>query len=339
MNYSIFHIESLLLSLDESLRDTGYIQKGYNNLENQLNNENRKIFDAVVTKLLKYHLTCRDTLKVQKVVNGKFQSDLDVTALIIQFFSEIDKYVTAKTPEILVDRTKLDIANITLEDYKTLEEGVKFFSTFHNVLVYYLSIHKEILYLANHNLAIGCYGRYRVLLETYCIIKYFIKHQDCIFRFYDHQIIRDYLINEECGGKSTPENIALFEFTKQKYINEFENFKKPYGWAGKYINNYMTISEIRQIALSGAPELQDIEQSYSLLSEYSHVSSYAINSQKTLTPAHITQILVPSNELSLYILQVYVKFLLGKSNYKDKPIAYILPLLSVLHDNIFNKQK
>jgi hypothetical protein len=339
MNFSIFHIESLLSNLHEALKNTGYIQEGYNSLENQLNNENRKIFDAVVSKLLSYRSTCQEALKVQKVENKKFQSDLDATALIIQFLTEIDKYITANTPEILIDRAKLDIANTTLDNYKKLGESIKFFSTLHNVLVYYLTIHKEILYLANHNLAIGCYGRYRVLLETYCIIKYFIKHQDCIFRFYDHQIVRDYLTNKEYGGKITSENTALFEFTKQKYINEFENFRKPYGWAGKYINNYMTITEIRQIALSGTPELQGIEQSYALLSEYSHVSSYAINSQKTLTPAHITQILVPSNELSLYMMQVYVKFLLSKSNYKEKPIAYILPLLSVFHDNIFNMLK
>jgi hypothetical protein len=338
MNYSIFHIESLLSELHKTLKNTGYIQYGYNNLEYQLDSENRKIFDAVIKRLLTSRNACRDILKVQKIENEIFQSDLDTTAFIIQMLSEIDKYVTVNTPQILVDRAKLDIANIKLAEYKTFQEGVKFFTALHNVMLYYWNIHKEILYLANHTLAVGCYGRYRVLLETYCIIRFFIKHQDCICRFYDHQIVRDYIINQEYGEKNTREATKLFEFIKQKYINEFENFKKPYGWAGQHIKNHMAITEIRQIALSDTPELQQIEQNYSLFSEYSHVSSYAINSQKTLSAGHITGILVPANELSLYMMQVYVRFLLGKSDYKDKPIAYILPLLNTFHNNILSKK-
>jgi hypothetical protein len=83
MNYSIFYIESLLSELHKTLKDTGFIQNGYNNLECQLRSENRNIFDAVVKKLLSFRDTCREVLKVQKIENSKFQSDLDITAFIL----------------------------------------------------------------------------------------------------------------------------------------------------------------------------------------------------------------------------------------------------------------
>jgi hypothetical protein len=58
MNYSIFHIQSLLLTLYNNLKETGYIQAVYNNTDYQLNSENRKIIDTEVKKLFIFHVTC-----------------------------------------------------------------------------------------------------------------------------------------------------------------------------------------------------------------------------------------------------------------------------------------
>jgi hypothetical protein len=337
MNYSVFDIENVLNKLDRILKDTNFMKKAYNNLDYQLTNEGRVYFDTEVAEIQKKGTICRDLLKVQKVENAKFQIDLDATSIIVQLLFEIEKYINKNTLNIIVDHIISDITNISISEFNKLNQGKIFYSVLHNIVVYYLSIHKEILYLSNQSLAIGCYGRYRVLLEIYSIMKYFIKHQNCIFRFFEHQIVRDYIINEKWDIKATTEGRNIFDLIEEKYKSEFKTFKMNYGWAGKHIKNHNSIKEIIQLAFDDETEMIFIQKEYDLLSEYSHVSSYVINNLKNITNGHINRILLKSNELSLYMIQVYLKFLLSKTSYKEKPIAYILPLINILHDKMFPK--
>jgi len=329
MNYNVFDIEIRLNNIEKQLKGTNFIQDTYNDINKLHNSEYRIILENEVKDIHKKVSLCKDIFKVQNVINPRFQMDLDATVLILQLLTEIEKYITKNVPEIITNKFAELAKKEQYYEFQYMNNNIVFISIIRSMVVYFFNIHKEIFYLSNQSLHIGVFARFRVLIEIYSIIKFFIEHQECVIRFFDHQIIRNHIINKKWNQIN--DNIELYNFVKNKYKNEFNTFKMNYGWAGKYITRHNSIKEIMDIAFKDKYEKEHFKKEYDLLSEYSHVSSYTINTIGNISKGNLSLILARSNELSIYLTEVYLKIILTNTKYKEEPIAYILPLLNIFY--------
>jgi hypothetical protein len=321
MTFDIFNIEKILISLDAKLFGTNFIQNVYNSTDNLINSKYRKLLEQVIDESLDKTQECQNMLLQDiKLPLNTIQEDYNTSIFISQFLSEIQNYI---------NKYLLDIINnnkIFNFDY-----NLKVFSTLEKLLVYFLYIQREIVVLINEKLNVGIYSRYRVLIELYSIFLFFTKHQECIMRFNDHQFLRTYLLNKKWDIPNSESDEAKYHNVKRIYKNDFSTFKQNYGWAGKYIKNHNSAKEIIDIAFDDINEREYYHKEYEYLSEYSHVSSYVTNNIDKFNINQVRRTLIRSDELGIYFIQVFLKIILHNTNYKDKPIAYLMPLLNLLH--------
>jgi hypothetical protein len=321
MTFDIFDIENILISLDAKLFGTDFIQDVYNSTDNLINSKYRDFLEKIIDESLNKTWECQNMLlQDTKLPLNTIQEDYNISIFISQFLSEIQNYINKYLNDIIKDNKKF-----------TFTYNLKVFSTLEKLLVYFLYIQREIIVLVNEKLNVGIYSRYRVLIELYSIFLFFIKHQECIIRFNDHQFLRTYLLNKKWDIPNSDADNIKYHNIEKIYKDEFFTFKQNYGWAGKYIKYHNSAKEIIDIAFDDINERKYFRKEYDYLSEYSHVSSYVTNNIDRFNINQVRRTLIKSDELGVYFVQVFLKFILHNTTYKDKPIAYLMPLLNILH--------
>jgi hypothetical protein len=321
MTFDIFSIENILISLDTKLFGTNFIQNVYNNTDNLMNSQYRNYLEKVIDESLNKTPECQNML-LQDIglPLNTIQEDYNISIFTSQFLSEIQNYINKYLLDVIKENKKF-----------SFEYNFKVFSSFEKLLVYFLYIHREIIVLVNEKLNVGIYSRYRVLIELYSIFLFFIKHQDCIIRFNDHQFLRTYLLNKKWNMPNNKTDEEKYHNIKRIYKEEFSAFKQSYGWAGKYIKYHGSAKEIIDIAFDDINERKYFHKEYEYLSEYSHVSSFVTNNIDKFNINEIRRTLIRSDELGIYFVQIFLKLILHDTSFKDKPIAYLMPLLNILH--------
>jgi hypothetical protein len=321
MTFDIFNIENILISLDTKLFGTNFIQNVYDSTDDLMNNQYRINLEKIIDESLNKTEKCQNMLLGDIALPlNTIQEDYNISIVISQFLSEIQVYINKYLFDIIKDNKKFDF-----------EYNFKVFSSIEKLLVYFLYIHREIIILVNEKIYVGIYSRYRVLIELYSIFLFFVKHQECIVRFNDHQILRTYLLNKKWNMPNSEIEEEKYHNIRQTYKNEFSAFKQSYGWAGKYIKHHFSVKEIIDIAFDGIAEKKYFHKEYEYLSEYSHVSSFVTNNIDKFNINQVKRTLIKADELGIYFVQIFLKLVLHNTSYKDKPIAYLMPLLNILH--------
>ncbi|GHV92371.1 hypothetical protein AGMMS50268_28740 [Spirochaetia bacterium] len=215
----------------------------------------------------------------------------------------------------------------------TMQQVIQCRDLFLKLFSYYLSIYKEIYILASHKAYKGAAARYRILIEIYCIYKYFTNFPESIPRFADHYFLKDYLNKKKYNLKLiTSDDISMYNLVRERYSTEYKTYKLNYGWIIHKVVNYNSIKELMKYALKD--DLGFVKKEYDLYSEYSHASLFVAMQSKDLNILAVLQFLCKSGGLSIYMARYYINFLIKISGENGHDLYYLFHFLELLSGEI-----
>ena len=231
--------------------------------------------------------------------------------------------------------TELYLKNVTEEILNGNNENYGLLLIFQKLINYQINIFKEIYILSVNDCFLGAIGRYRLFLEIYCILKYFIKYPDAILRFIDHYLLRNYLFDKKINPHLiTVENTKFHNELKKKYKNEYKIFIKNYGWACHKLNEPNSIKELFKLTFE-INEIDFINIEYNNVSEYSHASlSIAMKNKININAFY--NFLGKSGSLSFVMMRIYINWIIYILKTNDKRLMAIIEILDNLEKTIYN---
>ncbi|MDR0909847.1 MAG: DUF5677 domain-containing protein [Spirochaetaceae bacterium] len=336
MNFNIFNIVDTLNSIrKDSMREYHFPkQEPHMGVDSFKWGDN---IDKTVESFLSKRPHCYQLLETQRIKNTqkpKIQYEIINAAFIIELSSEIEKVMEAFTPQIIGPTENVDMGGFFI-----FNEHNKFkaemFDQLHKILIHFLKVGKEIYDLIMAQDYYGAIARYRMLIEVYSIFSFFTNHPACLERFRDQSIAKQHFFNKRNKAPINEELESKFQELKERYTaNEINNMNLNYWWAGEYILNHKSIKEIMEIALHSKEELDFFLKDYNFYSEYSHVSSYVVNSPTNFNLDYFRDLTMRLIDMHFCILQLYVGWLLDKSFMQNSPLQDIISILKKLREKI-----
>jgi hypothetical protein len=315
MNYSIFEIESQINNITKNHNEAEIldIYNGKPSVQYLIS------ADLLMQEIISKKNICKELFKLQEEKRSQFTRAFADAALILEYLTETESYLKQIRSEI-IDNEEKDNTLFILD----------------KLVVYFLTVFKEIYVLSLNDCFLGATGRYRIFLEIYCIFKYFAKYPNAISRFVDHFLIKDHLQKKRFTPNSiTPEDIKAFDILRNRYKDEYKrSFKKNYGWASQKLKRPDSIKEIMELALN-EQELTYVNTEYNLVSEYSH-ASLNMAMRKNIDIDQVYNFLGKSGELSIVIMRIYIGWIINITKIQDKRLLALSDLLGRLINNLYN---
>jgi hypothetical protein len=295
--------------------------------------EYSKAIDNEIKLLLEKLKTTRgysDLLKKPK--NKYYDNALKTTSFVIEYSIEIFDILKTITPKNIDHHTAKILGILLRDDDPNKDNYYNIMYCIRDLIEYYIQTFHEIYTLIENNFINGYLARLRVLLETYCIFKFFLKFPDTIERYIDHSFIKRHLTKIKYSQYINHNETVQFGELKNKYLYEYDNFIKNYGWAGNKIKHLDSFNEIQVIASNGKKDKYDfIKRMYSLLSEYSHSSAFIVYKQNRISQFNILQFLIFSEDMCISIIEDYIDWIFQNYPNMDNNINYLSPVFFILY--------